>query len=125
MSRSRDIADFVAEITDGTDTVETGYVINGSAKAWVLGSSTTTITDSLNVSSVTDHAVGRYSYSFTNSFNSADYGVSGSVDVVGRIFSGNGFNYTRSSSLSPISILSWNDVYEDRVHTMKVIGDLA
>lgn len=35
MSRSRDIADFVAEITDGTDTVETGYVINGSAKAWV------------------------------------------------------------------------------------------
>ena len=25
----------VSNITDGTDTVETGYVVNGSAKAWV------------------------------------------------------------------------------------------
>ena len=115
----------VSNITDGTDTVETGYVLNGSAKAWVLGSSTTTITDSLNVSSVTDHAVGRYSYSITNSFNSANYGISGSVDVVGRIFSGNGFNYTKDASSSPIAILTWNDVYEDREHTMKATGDLA
>jgi hypothetical protein len=115
----------VSNITDGVDTVGTSYVLNGSAKAWVLGSSTTTITDSLNVSSVTDTNTGRYSYSFTSSFSSGDYGVSGSVDVVGRIFSGNGFNYTKDASTSPMAILTWNDVYEDRVHTMKAIGDLA
>ena len=115
----------VSNISDGTTSVGTGYVVNGSAKAWVVGSSTPSITDSLNISSVTDNATGRYTYSITNSFNSANYGVSGSVDVVGRIFSGNGSNYTRSSSSSPIAILTWNDVYEDRVHTMKIIGDLA
>ena len=112
-------------ISDAAGTGPITLAAQAANKAWVLGSSTTTITDSLNVSSVTDSAVGRYSYTFTNSFNSGDYGVSGSVDVVGRIFSGNGFNYTRNSSTSPISILTYNDVYEDRVHTMKVIGDLA
>jgi hypothetical protein len=115
----------VSNITDGTTAVGTSYVVNGSAKAWVLGSSTPSITDSLNISSVTDNATGRYTYSITNSFNSASYGVSGSVDLVGRIFSGNGSNYTKSSSSSPIAILTWNDLYEDREHTMKAIGDLA
>ena len=44
----------VSNITDGTDTVETGYVLNGSAKAWHRfdASSGSPVTgDSLNISS--------------------------------------------------------------------------
>ena len=47
----------VSNITDGTDTVETGYVVNGSAKAWVNfnGASIAINSGSLNISSVTDN----------------------------------------------------------------------
>jgi hypothetical protein len=69
----------VANITDGTDTVETGYVINGSAKAWVNfdGTGTVAIRDSLNFSSITDAGVGDYDAYYTNGFVSASYTVSG------------------------------------------------
>jgi hypothetical protein len=76
MSRSRDIADFVAEITDGTDTVETGYVINGSAKVWVNfdGSTTTpTVRDSFNQASITDLAAGEYTVNFTSNMSDSNY----------------------------------------------------
>jgi|13_taG_2_1085334.scaffolds.fasta_scaffold31259_4 hypothetical protein len=68
----------VANITDGTDTVETGYVVNGSAKAWVNfnGTGTIAIRDSLNVSSLTDNDVGYYTVSSTNSFNNSNYSTS-------------------------------------------------
>ena len=59
----------VSNITDGTDTVETGYVVNGSAKILCNYTSvtTTTIRDSLNVSSLTDLSSGQTTVSFTNS----------------------------------------------------------
>ena len=70
MSRARDIADFVAEITDGTDTVETGYVINGSAKGWCSmtgGTGTVSLqSNSLNASSAVDVAQGKYSFYWTS-----------------------------------------------------------
>ena len=40
----------VANITDGTDTVATSYVVNGSAKAWVASWMALYITVVLNVS---------------------------------------------------------------------------
>jgi len=65
----------VSNITDGTDTVETGYVVNGSAKAWVNfnGTGTVAIRNGLNVSSITDYGAGTYGPNYTNSFNAADY----------------------------------------------------
>lgn len=66
----------VSNITDGTDTVETGYVLNGSAKAWVNHDADTVIRDSLNVSSLTDSATGKTAVNFTNSFGAKDYATS-------------------------------------------------
>ena len=65
----------VSNITDGTDTVETGYVVNGSAKAWVNfnGSGTIAARDSLNVSSLTDNGTGRASANFTNNMLNTNY----------------------------------------------------
>ena len=50
----------VSNITDGTDTVETGYVLNGSAKVLLNADGTGTIAtrDTLNVSSIVDKIFG-------------------------------------------------------------------
>jgi len=65
----------VSNITDGTDTVATGYVVNGSAKAWVNFNGTGTIAarDSLNVASLTDNGTGDYTVGLTNNMANANY----------------------------------------------------
>lgn len=71
----------VSNITDGTDTVETGYVVNGSAKAWVNFNGTGTIAarDSLNVASLTDNSTGNYSVNFTNNMANANYATTTAI----------------------------------------------
>jgi hypothetical protein len=65
----------VSNITDGTDTVETGYVLNGSAKAWVNfnGTGTIAIKTSFNVSSISDVNTGQYQVDFTSAMASPDH----------------------------------------------------
>ena len=56
----------VSNITDGTDTVATSYVVNGSAKAYgVNGCSDISL--SFNLSSFTDQGIGRYDMALTSS----------------------------------------------------------
>ena len=65
----------VSNITDGTDTVETGYVVNGSAKAWMnyKGTSTNAISGSFNISGVVDNGTGSYTASFSSSMADTVY----------------------------------------------------
>jgi len=65
----------VSNISDGTDTVGTSYVVNGSAKAWVNfnGTGTAAIRDSFNIASLTDNGTGDYTVNFSNVFSSGDY----------------------------------------------------
>ena len=76
----------VSNISDGTDTVETGYVVNGSAKAWVNmnGTGTVAIRDSLNVTSLVDNGAGDYTVSYVDTFTSVNY--SSYVTGGGNIF---------------------------------------
>ena len=69
----------VSNISDGTDTVETGYVVNGSAKAFERHTASHTIVSSLNVSGLTDNGTGDTSVSYTNAFAAADQIIVGSV----------------------------------------------
>jgi hypothetical protein len=74
----------VANISDGSDTVETGYAINGSAKVWLdLLQTSTTVRDSLNVTSVTDNGVGDFTVNFSSALNSSGYAYSGEIDSSG------------------------------------------
>jgi hypothetical protein len=66
----------VSNISDGTTSVGTGYVVNGSAKAWVTHEAATTVQDSLNVSSLTDTATGKTAVNFSNSFGAKNYATS-------------------------------------------------
>ena len=67
------IADQIEHSTAGS--LDTSYVVNGSAKAWMsLNASATpvAIRDSFNISSVTDALTGSQEPSVTNVFSSVD-----------------------------------------------------
>jgi len=68
----------VSNITDGTDTVGTSYVVNGSAKAWVNfnGQGTIATRDSLNIASLTDQGTGLYDVNYTSNMSSSNYSLS-------------------------------------------------
>ena len=115
----------VSNITDGTDTVETGYVVNGSAKAWLARMSmigTPSVGDSLNVSSLTDVAGGAVNPNWTTNFNSVNYSHHGADYIVGlfnsdpdgqTVSSGRCYTYNTSFSLT------------DSVVSSAAFGDLA
>lgn len=65
----------VSNITDGTDTVGTSYVVNGSAKAWTNArqSGTQSHRLSLNFSSITDEATATTTVTYTSAFANDDY----------------------------------------------------
>ena len=57
------------------DPVEAKYIVHGSAKAftYINGTGTVAIRNSLNVSSITDEAVGQYSSNLTNAMIDTQY----------------------------------------------------
>ena len=67
----------VSNITDGTTTVGTSYVVNGAAKAWINfdGYNSTNTRDSFNMASTTDIATGRYQHFFTSNMNNTSYAI--------------------------------------------------
>tara|TARA_R110002020_G_scaffold91188_2_gene221657 strand:+ start:288 stop:671 length:384 start_codon:yes stop_codon:yes gene_type:complete len=62
----------------GSESVNTTYVVNGSAKAWANHDASASLDDSFNTSSITDTGTGHYGLNFSSSMNNADYIMSGS-----------------------------------------------
>ena len=67
------IADQLEHSTAGS--VDTQFVVNGSAKAWTEfdGESTISINESFNTSSLTDNGTGRYQANLTNAFTNSNF----------------------------------------------------
>ena len=67
----------ISNLNDGTTTVATTYITNGSAKSWInyKGTSTNAIMESLNMSSVTDNGTGDYTMTFSNAMATAEYSI--------------------------------------------------
>ena len=64
----------VSNLNDGTTTVATTYITNGSAKVWLYSPATSaSISDSFNVSSIQDDNTGRQGVNYTSSLSSANY----------------------------------------------------
>jgi len=60
----------------GTESVDTTYVINGSAKAWSnYNQVTPAVTGSFNIASVTDVSHGKHTVNFTSSMADTTYAV--------------------------------------------------
>ena len=113
----------VSNITDGTTTVGTSYVVNGSAKAWVNfnGTGTIAIRTSFNVSGLTDSGTGDYRYAVTNAFSDESAFVSNGGNA-GR--PGNSTGNTSSIRVYCSNIA--NDAAQDTaIVTSQAHGDLA
>jgi hypothetical protein len=120
----------VANITDGTDTVETGYVVNGSAKAWVnmRGTGTVAIRDSLNVSSTTDIGTGRYSVNFSSNLANTNYAATGAIPYATWGASVQADFYAKADSASFMEltiVLPYSNFYDGTIVYAAAFGDLA
>ena len=73
------ITDQIEHSTAGS--LDTSYVVNGSAKTWVNlnGNGTIAIRDSLNVASLTDEGTGAYQTNLTTNMGNSNYAVTGSA----------------------------------------------
>ena len=114
-------------ISDGTLSIPTTYVTNGSAKAWASVTSTggTTTGLSLNVSSVVDNGPGDSTVNFTNALQSQGT-VASALNInsgLSDIYS----HYARSNSASSVLL---NQVQQgvgkvNQACSFSVWGDLA
>ena len=120
----------VSNITDGTDTVGTSYVVNGSAKAWCNSNNqTATITESFNCASFVDIATGQCQINLTNDMSSATYSVTSAH------FHYVGITYETSMSMRDpltVSSCSWvtyrcaaTTFFDSQVVSFQACGDLA
>ena len=74
----------VSNLNDGTTTVATTYVTNGSAKAWVnFAGAGTSINDSQNMSSLTDNATGKFTLTMSSAMGNTNYSVSQGIQELG------------------------------------------
>jgi hypothetical protein len=119
-----------ANVSDGTLSIPTTFVTNGSAKAWVNFNGTGTIAarDSLNLSSLTDNGTGNYTINFTNAFSAADYtfalGISNASGVTAVAFQSFGTAPT-TTALRVISVSSAGFDFDTTAYTSATHGDLA
>jgi len=124
----------VSNLNDGTTTVATTFVTNGSAKVIVKYNMSGVIQGtSMNVSSVTDASTGRLSPQFASSFSDANYvfqatcsdtlGGSNKAQIVNQDYGG-----TVSSSETRASMVEGDgaNTYTDAEFcSVTLFGDLA
>ena len=112
------------QVNTGTEkSIDTSYLFNGVAKVWQQAQGDSTITDSFNVSSMTDNATGQFITVFTNSMSNAFYsglstGMSGAhlISAVGNTATGQcRFDHYNQS----------NGSIDTGLHCVGILGDLA
>ena len=96
----------------GTESVDTTYVINGSAKAWVNFNGTGTIAarDSLGLSSLGDDATGRYTVNLTNAMENADYATTTGI--------GQGYTQTSAGGVTDACVLGASTVSSFKIFSV-------
>ena len=124
------IADQIEHSTAGS--LDTSYVVNGSAKAWVnfTGITTTSSRDSFNVSGLTDNGTGSTSIAFSSAMDSSNYTGSWFTNASTGTAAGNfgndfgGAFATRTTSSYQVVAYASNLIdsfYNDSI----IFGDLA
>lgn len=94
----------------------------GLAKAWVLGGSDASLTDSFNMSSGTDNSTGNYTYAIANDMSNADFAASVTGAGGGRRY---GIQSSRTTGTFVVKLYDDNELAADNPNCSKVHGDLA
>ena len=114
-------ADTLEHSTAGS--LDTQYVVNGSAKASANADDAASLQDSKNVSSGTDNGTGNYTYALSSAMSNSNFVVSatahagGSKNVV--------FDPQNASSFVLETFTTSNDTNSNAAHAFAVHGDLA
>ena len=116
-------ADTLEHSTAGT--VDTSYVVNGSAKAWVYAEADAARTDSFNMSSSTDHGDGDFSYGLTAAFSAVTYSQSGMVRTGSRSKTLTRNSDRSTSSLIAVEVGNTDGNAQNYDHDVQAHGDLA
>ena len=120
-------ADTLEHSTAGS--LDTQYVVNGSAKAWSnYSGSGTTFRDSFNHSSATDIGTGQYTVTLTNNMSNTNYSyTSSSTDGSGRssVFSPYDFDDYLTGSMRGINNDTGNVTEDTECVSSTFNGDLA
>ena len=109
----------------------------GLAKSWINHSEGTSISDSFNCTSLTDHGTGRHSHSFVNDHGNKNYAASGSIigdnstqttaytySFIGGANSASDSVHSTSSIRYTLLHYSGNE-YDQQMTQMITVGDLA
>ena len=115
-------ADTLEHSTSGS--IDTKYVVEGSAKQWAKFTVAAALSDSLNTSSITDTATGNFEVNFSSAMNNANYAVTTcTFTTAGRE------THCDASSTSAYGIGTWYNLSrsEDTVTDCgtAALGDLA
>mgnify|MGYP003154212794 CR=1 FL=1 len=116
-------ADTLEHSTAGS--LDTQFVVNGSAKVWAYRDATTaaTILDSFNVSSAVDEGVGDTDYNITNAMSNI-FGAFGNGNANSASRRGLFTDYESTSKIRTLSYNSSDSAVDDSV-TFINCGDLA
>jgi hypothetical protein len=121
-------ADTIEHSTAGS--LDTQYVVNGSAKAWSnYSGSGTAFRDSFNHSSATDHGTGQYTVTLTNNMSNTNYSYTASSTDGGggrsSVFSPLDFDNYLTSSMRGINNDTGNATEDTECVSSTFNGDLA
>jgi hypothetical protein len=122
MSRAKNLANFQTTITDGTTSVATSFVTNGSAKVFSKTSADgTSITKSFNVSSLVDTNTGQQTININSNMSDGDY-----IVQVGKHTSSVNAEWVQSTAVGSFIMYNYNgSSYVDSIMFSSVDGDLA
>jgi len=124
----------ISNLNDGTTTVPTTFVTNGSIKAWsnINQTSTQAIRDSLNTSSLVDDGTGYTRINYTSGFNNTNYCHFGTSSGTGGTSGDHGFiphnsaNGNTTSQSHQLRSSNHGGTRTDNTFTFHgTIGDLA
>ena len=117
----------VSNISDGTTSVGTGYVVNGSAKAWVNfnQTGTDTINNSLNVSSLTDNGTGLTFINLSSAMAYAGFSLSHSTVVNSSYVNAEVTNYPVTASQAYFISVENGAAYDKTYASCIAHGDLS
>ena len=119
----------VSNVSDGSLSIPTTYVTNGSAKAWVNFNGTGTIAErnSFNVSSLTDDGTGEYDVNLTTALTDVNGSAVSGVSEGSRGFNrGANPEIATTSSLEITTFSTSTNAKVDMAFVMaSVFGDLA
>ena len=114
----------VSNLNDGTKTVATTNLTNGSAKVYIRYIQTTpAISQSFNVSSVSDDSTGNSTVNFTNGFDAIEYPV-----PANNSYTAGGLGvWSRMAATSTCSVITkdGSGTATDHAYNLASIGDLA